>query len=131
MTYSDLGRKLIGIVREKEGRMCVIGHKARPLPVGIETSLVNHQFRVLEPNDLSVLKDLVRAICDGEAAASPKAVMAFFKRVFGALGPDDKQFFQNILSNTRQRVLRAERRALCPKHVEGVTPRLRFDLRVY
>jgi DNA helicase-2/ATP-dependent DNA helicase PcrA len=131
MTYSDLGRKLIGIVREKEGRICVIGHKARPLPVGIETTLVNHQFRVLEPNDLSVLQDLVRAICDGEAADAPKAVMAFFKRVFGALGPDDKQFFQNILSNKRQRVLRADRRALCQKHGEGVTPRLLFDLLEY
>ncbi|MGY4282993.1 hypothetical protein ACVWXO_002213 [Bradyrhizobium sp. LM2.7] len=131
MTYGDLSKKLIGIVREKKGRMCVIGHKARPLPAGVETSLVNHQFRVLEPNDLSVLQDLVRAVCDGETANAPKAVMAFFKRVFGALGPDDKQFFQNILSNKRQRVLRADRRALCQKHGEGVTPRLLFDLLEY
>lgn len=131
MNYSDLGKKLIGIVREKEGRMCIIGHKARPLPAGIETSLVNHNFRVLEPNDLSVLQDLVRAICDGEAAKAPKAVMAFFKRVFGALGPDDRQFFERILSNKRQRVVRADRRALCEKHGEGVTPRLLFDLLEY
>jgi hypothetical protein len=59
---------------------------------------------VLEPNDLSALQDLVRAVCDGEAGKAPKAVMAFFKRVFGALGPDDKQFFQRLLSNKRQRV---------------------------
>jgi AAA domain len=131
MSYSDLGKKLIGIVRGKEGRICVIGHKARSLPAGIETSLVNQKFRVLEPNDLSVLQDLMRAICDGEAAKQPKAVMAFFKRVFGALGPDDKQFFQRILSNNRQRVLRSDRRALCEKHTEGVTPRLLFDLLAY
>jgi hypothetical protein len=92
---------------------------------------VNQKFRVLEPNDLSVLQDLVRAICDGEAAKTPKAVMAFFKRVFGALGPDDKQFFQRLLSNKRQRVLRADKRALCEKHGEGVTPRLLFDLLEY
>jgi hypothetical protein len=36
--------------------------------------------------------------------------MAFFKRVFGALGSDDKKFFQRILSNKRQRVLRADRK---------------------
>jgi hypothetical protein len=128
MSYSDLSRKLIGIVREKEGRICDIGHKARSLPAGIETSLVNQKFRVMEPNDLSVLQDLVRAVCDGEAAKAPKAVMAFFKRVFGALGPGDKQFFQRLLSNEHQRVLRADRRALCEKHREGVTPRLRSSM---
>lgn len=131
MSYSDLSRKFTGVVRQKEGRICIIGHKARPLPAGIETSLVNQKYRVLEPNDLSVLQDLVRAICDGEAAKTPKAVMAFFKRVFGALEPDDKQFFQRILSNKRQRVWRADRRALCEKHAEGVTPRLLFDLLEY
>ncbi|WP_375311638.1 UvrD-helicase domain-containing protein [Bradyrhizobium sp. A5] len=131
MTYSDLSKKLIGIVRAKQGRMCVIGHKARPLPAGIETSLVSHQFRVLEPNDLSVLQELLRAICDGESVKAPKAVMTFFKRVFGALGPDDKLFFQRILSNKPQRVLRADRRDLCKKHKEGITPRLLFDLLEY
>jgi AAA domain len=72
MSYSDLSRKLIGIVREKEGRICIIGHKARSLPAGIETSLVNQKFRVLEPNDLSALQDLVLAICDGEAMPTEK-----------------------------------------------------------
>jgi DNA helicase-2/ATP-dependent DNA helicase PcrA len=131
ISYSDLGRQLICIVREKEGRVCVIGPKARPLPAGVETSLVKHKFRVLEPNDLSVLRDLVRAICDGEEAGKPKAAMDFLQRVFGGYEQDDKRFLQGILRNNGQRATRADRRALCDKHKEGVTPRLFLDLLEY
>jgi hypothetical protein len=131
MRYSDLSKNLIGIVREKQGRICVIGHKARPFPAGIETSLVNLKFRVLEPNDLSVLQTLVRAICDEEADKKPKSVMAFFKRVFGALEPGDQKFFERLLRNERQRVLRGDRRALYEKHQTGVTLHLIADLLEY
>jgi DNA helicase-2/ATP-dependent DNA helicase PcrA len=131
MSYRDLSRNLIGIVRQKQGRICVIGHKARPLPAGIETSLVNQKFRVLEPNDLSVLQSLLRAICDGEPDKKPDAVMAFFKRVFGALDSGDPKFFERILRNEHQRALRDDRRALCEKHREGVTPHLLADLLEY
>lgn len=129
--YSDLGRQLIGIVHNKEGRICVIGPKARPLPAGVETSLVNHKFLVLEPSELSVLQDLVQAICDGSEAEKPAAAMQFFERVFGGLGQDEKRFVEGILRNGGQRPMRADRRALFERHKEGVTPRLIADLLDY
>jgi hypothetical protein len=131
ISYRDFGRQIIGIAREKEGRVCVIGPKARPLPAGVETSLVKHKFRVLEPNDLGVLQDLVQAICDGKEADKPKAAMDFFQRVFGGYEQDGKRFIQGILSNSGQRATRADRRALCDKHKEGVSPRLLLDLLEY
>jgi AAA domain len=131
MNHRDLSKNLIGMVRSKEGRICVIGHKARPLPAGIETSLVNQKFRILEPNDLSVLQSLVVAICDEKPAAKPRKAMAFFKRVFGGLGPDDQRFLQNILSKKRARATRKDRKVLYGKHQEGVTPGLLLDLLDY
>ena len=59
-SYGDLSRRLIGIVRRKEGRVCVIRSKSHSLPTALETALVNHGLRVLEPNDLTVLQELKR-----------------------------------------------------------------------
>jgi hypothetical protein len=131
MSYKDLSKNLISMVHRKEGRICVIGHKARPLPAGIETSLVNQQFRILEPNDLSALQELVVAICNGNAATKSRKATAFFKRVFGGVIPDDQRFLQAILGNKRSRAVRKDRKALFEKHREGVTPALLLDLLDY
>jgi hypothetical protein len=131
ISYRDLSKQLIGIVHQKEGRTCVIGAKARPLPAGVETSLVNHKFRVLEPNDLSVLRDLVQAVCDGLEADKPQAVMDFLERVFGGLDQDEKRFLEGIIRNNGQRPRRADRRILFEKHQDGVTAHLLFVLLEY
>jgi DNA helicase-2/ATP-dependent DNA helicase PcrA len=56
--YTALGPQLVHLTHEKHGRVCVIGPKARPLPAGIETTLVNKNYRVLEPNPSSAVADL-------------------------------------------------------------------------
>jgi hypothetical protein len=129
--YRDLSKQLIGIVHQREGRTCIIGPKARPLPAGVETSLVNHRFQVLEPNDLSVLRGLVQALCDGREVDRPQAVMDFLERVFGGLDQDEKRFLEGIVRNNGQRPRRDDRRVLWDKHKDGVTAHLLFDLLEY
>ena len=130
-SYGDLSRRLIGIVRRKEGRVCVIRSKSHSLPAALETALVNHGLRVLEPNDLTVLQELVRALCDDDEAARPKAALTFFERAFGGLGQDEKRFLEAVFRNKVRRATRADRRELCEKHKEGVTANLLLDVLEY
>lgn len=75
----------------------------------VETALVNHRFHVLEPNDLTVLRDLVQTLCDGSAADESSAAMGFLESVFGGLDSDEKRFLAALLQNKAQRPRRADR----------------------
>ena len=129
--YSDLGPLLVRLTHEKNGRVCVIGPKARPLPAGIETTLVNKNYRVLEPNDLSALRPLIHSLSDGSPTEKVKAAHKFLFRAYSGLSGDDKTFIQKMLRGENQRPQRADRRILCQKHTNGTTIQLVFDLLAY
>ena len=129
--YSDLGSLLVRLTHEKQGRICVIGPKARPLAAGIETTLVNNNYRVLEPNELSALRSLIIALSDGSFTEKADAALDFLTRAHGGLSGNDKAFVKKILRGENQRPRRVDRRLLCEKHIVGATPQLVFDLLGY
>jgi hypothetical protein len=129
--YSRLGAELIRLTHQKQGRICVIGPKARSLPVGIETTLVNNKYHVLEPSELTVLRSLILTLSGGSSTDKSNVAVDFLKRAHGGLSPDDKTFFNKILRGEDQRPRLADRRQLCEKHANGTTPHLIFDLLEY
>ncbi len=129
--YADLGPQLVRLTHEKQGRICVIGPKARPLPAGIETTLVNNKYRVLEPNELPTLRSLILSLSDGSPAEKADAALDFLIRAHGGVSGDDKTFIEKILRGEDQRPRRADRRLLCEKHTNGTYPELIFDLLEY
>jgi DNA helicase-2/ATP-dependent DNA helicase PcrA len=129
--YSDLGPLLVRLTHEKQGRICVIGPKARPLAASIETTLVNNNYRVLEPNELSALRSLIIPLSDGSHTERANAALKFLTRAHGGLPGSDKTFIEKILRGENQRPLREDRRVLCEKHTTGTTPQLVFDLLEY
>ena len=131
VTYADLGPLLVRLTHEKQGRICVIGPKARPLASRIETTLVNKNYRVLEPNELSALRSLIIKLSDGSPTEKADAALYFLTRAHGGLSVNDKTFVEKILRGERQRPRRADRRLLCEKYTSGTTPLLVFDLLEY
>lgn len=129
--YAELGPQLISLTHEKRGRICVIRPKARPLAARIETTLVNNNYRVLEPNELSALRSLILPLSDGLLTEKSDAALEFLTRAHGGLSGDDKAFFKKILRGEDQRPRRADRRILCENHTSGTTPQLLFDLIEY
>lgn len=131
VAYANLGALLIRLTHEKQGRTCVIRRKARPLGAGIETTLVNHEYRVLEPNELSALQKLIVKLADGSPEEKTGGAVAFLTRAYGGLVPDEKRFIGKILKGDRQSPERADRRILSQKHTAGITAQLLFDLLGY
>ena len=129
--YADLGSQLLRLTHEKRGRICVIGPKARPLPAGIETTLVKNNYRVLEPNELSALRSLILSLSDGSATEKSEAACNFLFRSHGGLAGNDKTFIRKILLGERQRPRHHNKCLLCEKHSKGTTPELVFDLVKY
>ena len=129
--YADLGPLLVRLTHDKQGRICVIGSKKKPLASGIETTLVNKNYRVLEPNELPVLRSLIIQLSDGSPTENADAAFRFLTRAYGGLLSDDKTFAKKILEGEKQRSRRADRRLLCEKHTSGTTPQLVFDLVEY
>lgn len=129
--YSDLGPELIRLTHARQGRICVISPKARPLPTGIETALVNHNYRVLEPNELSALRRLIIGLADGSPPEKAKEAEEFITRAYGGLPGDEKRFIGKLLKGEGQRPQRTDRRVLCQRHTAGTTPPLLFDLSEY
>jgi len=129
--YAALGSQLVRLTHEKQGSICVIGPKARPMAAGIETALVNNNYRVLEPNELSVLRSLILPLSDGSPAEKSDAALDFLTRVYGGLSGNDKTFIEKILRGEDQRPRRVDRRLLCENHTKGTTPKLVFDLFEY
>lgn len=129
--YADLGPLLVRLTNEKRGRICVIGPKARPLPAGIETTLVKNKYRVLEPNELSELRSLVLSLSDGSPTERSEAACDFLSRSHGGLTANDKTFISKILLGEGQRPRCRDRCLLCERHTEGTTPELVLDLVKY
>lgn len=131
MRFAELGPQLIRLTHEMKGSICIIRPKARNLHASLESALVKHGYQVLEANDLSDLKKLVLALADSTLVAKHKAVLQFIKRAHGGLTQDDQNFIKKIIEGKSQRPHRADRRALCERHGEGVTPRLLRELMTY
>ncbi len=129
--YDKLSQMLTRLTNEKEGRICVIRSKTRPLPAGTETTLVKRNYRVLEPNELSELRSLILALTEGSTSAMASAAFRFLKRAHGGLSADDKKFIEKILRNEDQRLRRLDRRKLRENHSSGTTPILVLDLLNY
>ncbi len=130
VNYRNLSAQLIGLTHGKQGRICVIGPKARRLNAATETALVNQNYKVLEPNELSALKNLIETLADGLIDQKSTAVLSFLEDAYSGLG-DDKDFISKILSGARQRPQREDRKALCANHVDGPTPNLILALLNY
>ena len=131
ISYRNLSSELINLTHAKRGRICVIGPKARPLPAGVETALVNQGYRVLKSNELSALQNVITALVDGTAVARSTAVIKFVLRAYGGLPEADKEFIRKILTGEPQQPRRADRRALWERHRDGTTPALLHDLLDY
>lgn len=131
VSYRDLGAQLVRLTHEKQGRICVIGPKMRRLDQRIETALVNHNYRVLEPNELSALQKLIVALSKGSPREKSKVAIEFLTTAHGGLSGSDKNFIDKILKGVRQFPHRADRRALCARYIEGITAHLLFDLLQY
>lgn len=131
VSFTDLSAQLIRLTHEKQGRICVIAPKARPLPAGIETTLVNNNYRILEPNELSTLRALILTLSDGSPAERSEAALKFLTRTCGRLSQNESRFLRKILKGERQRPRNSDKQILCEKHTVGVTPKLLLDLLQY
>lgn len=131
VSYRDLGRNLVRMTHHKQGRICVIGPKARALPGAVLTTLVNQKYRVLEPNELSHLRKLVIGLGQASAARRAQAALTFLTTAFGSVPQTDREFAGRILRGEQQRSRRDDRRSLCAVHERGTTPELLLDLLSY
>lgn len=131
VAYNELGPRLVALTHQKEGRICVIGPKARRLPAGIETTLANHSYTVLEPNELVALRKLIQVISDESRRHWPNASKKFIEGAYGGVPGDHKAFIEKILNGENQRPRRSDRKALCKIHTEGTTPQLLLSLVEY
>jgi DNA helicase-2/ATP-dependent DNA helicase PcrA len=131
ISFRALAGELIRLTHAAEGSICIIRPKSRNLHGGLESALVGHGYQVLEANDLGDLKKLIFALSDGTPAAKRNAVFAFLKRVHSGLAQDDQRFIKKILAGENQTPRRADRRELCARHTEGITPHLLRDLLGY
>ena len=117
--YADLRKAFFKINGKKEGRICVIGPKARSLHSGIITTLVKSlDYRVLEPNDLSTLQDLIVKLSDGTPSDGVNASMSFLKKTHGGLS-NEKDFIEKFLKGDSQTPHRLDRKALCETYGQG------------
>jgi hypothetical protein len=128
--YGDLGKELIRFTHENEGRICIIGPKARPLSAALETTLVKQGYRVLEANELSALRDLIVAVADGIPSQKAQATIGFLSRAYGGL-TDEQEFIEKISRGDSQRPRKPDRKNLSEKHTSGTTPQLIIDLLDY
>ena len=108
----DLRNKLYEI-NKKEGRICVIGPKPRPLSSSTTTILANLGYRILEPQDLRVLWKLIVKLpeepTDQERA---ETAMKFLSNAHGELS-EEKEFIEKFLKRELKRTPhRQDRKAL-------------------
>ncbi|HEY1723295.1 MAG TPA: UvrD-helicase domain-containing protein [Magnetospirillaceae bacterium] len=129
--FTEVSAQLIRMTHEKTGRICIVGPKARPLPAGLETSLVNNGYRVLESNELAALREIVTNLSDGSPSEKAEAAEEFLFRAYGGVRDDDKRFISRLLKGESQRPRRQDRRSLSEKHPSGATSSMLLDLFPY
>ena len=131
VSYANLSAQLIALHHQKQGRICIIGPKARSLPISVETTLVNNNYKVLEPNELSALRGLVQGLVDGNDTQKAAAAIKFLKNAYGGIETSDKTFIEKLLKAENQSPRRADRISLITSHPLGATPALLRDLLAY
>ena len=131
VSYQNLSQQLIHLTYEKEGRICVIGPKARALSAGVQTALVKRKYRVLEPNELSELRKLIVPLAKGSRNQKARAAMNFLTTSYGGINTSEKTFINKLLRGQNQRVRRDDRQRLYEAHADGATPQLLLDLLTY
>lgn len=122
LQYNDLSAELISLSYKKRGRICIIGPKTHSFRPALETTLVNHSYRILEANDLKALRDVIVPLADGDKTEKADATFKFLSKSYGGLTKDIKGFLRKILKGTGNRPVRADRRAVFDTHREGTTP---------
>ncbi len=122
VSAAELGGRLLSLTYEKQGRICVIRSKSHPLRKGIETTLVNNSFHLLEANELPALRDLIGVFVDGASKEKSEAAIRFLKRAFGGVTLDANKFVQKVLRGDSQRPTNVDRRELASDHRSGATP---------
>ncbi|MBL4832177.1 MAG: AAA family ATPase [Aliivibrio sp.] len=131
ITYRELATELNDLTNQKQGRICVIGPKSRRLSPAIETGLVKRSYKILEPNELPALRNLIKPLSDGTLQQKATASMSFIKETYGSISAADKTFIGKLLNGEGQRPTRADRKKICANYAEGATPQLLRDLLEY
>jgi len=128
--YNELSRQLIGLTHSKQGRICIIGPKSHTLPTGAVTALVNQKYKVLESNELSVLKDFIQNFVEGTENTKKNAISNFLKKSYSGLS-GEKNFIEKLINGTTQNPRHTNRKSLCETRQSGITPALILDLLSY
>ena len=131
MRSGELAQQLIRMTHASDGSFCIIRAKAWNLNAGLESALVKHGYQILEASNPSALQTVVLSLAEGTPAAKRKSILQFLKRAYGSLPQDDRHFIEKLIDGKSQRPQRTDRRALCARHAEGITPRLVRDLLNY
>ena len=104
-------------ISKKEGRICVIGPKPRPLSPSTTTILANLGYRILEPQDLRDLREFIARMSDEPPEKNPETAMKFLSRAHGGLSSEEK-FIEKFLKGQPQKPRLPCRKTLCEIHGE-------------
>lgn len=127
---SELSTKLLEIVPQLKGSVCIVRAKNRKLLRGQETMLVRRGYRILEASDLPDLRTLLEGLSLPEKAKRSSATLAFITNAYGKFS-SERAFVKGILDAARLRPTTYERKALALKHADGASPDLLYDLLSY
>lgn len=131
ISYADIGSYLVGLKYGVDERACVIGPKNRRMSRSAESTLVNRGYRVLEANELPSLRELIALLAAPSAAGKADAVIEFLTVSYGGWPTGEQEFLEKLLRGTEQNPRRADRKALCTKSQNGITPELVVDVLAY
>ncbi len=114
-----------------EGSLCVIGPKYGNLSAALATTLINIGLRWIEPNDLPILKKLLKIISsDQNKAAKAKSAFDFIEVTHASLG-DKKVFVRDILKGTLTQPRERQKKAMFIEHPNGYSHELLIQLLSY
>lgn len=112
-------RKELYRLDKKQGRICLIGPKNHPLHSSTTTILAKLGFRILESQDISVLRKFIRKLSCEPPEKNPKTAMKFLSETHGGLSPEKKKFIKGFLKQEDQKPSRQDRKTLCEHHGKG------------
>lgn len=127
ISQAHLNGQLIALTRQRQGSVCVIGAKHGNWNPAILTTLVNHNYRVLEPNELTSLQEIVVELSDGTTDQKADAALKFLCKAYSGFN-SEKSFIERILKGRKQNPRRPDRQAMCQKNPNGISSPLLFDL---
>lgn len=127
---SELTGKILGIVSNLKGSVCIVRAKNRRLAPGLETMLARRGYRMLEANELPYLRKLVEGLSQEEKPKRAAAAFAFITSAFGNIS-SERGFVKGILNGNNLRPANHDRKMLVAKHPAGVSTELIYDLLSY